>query len=135
MPQPKLLAFILHVALPLAGGAVFYLFNIPGSFSKIIADHLPDGLWAYAFISCLMIIWDHRLNWTWLMLAMLVCAGFEGGQYQGWINGTGDWLDLATYLVFGSIAIGVNQFFNARNPGGLLPQITTGSTSNPTLLR
>ena len=103
---------LLNILLPLVLGVLLY-----GS-----ADHLPlllkyylaDGLWAYAFVSSLLVIWERKINLFWISMAIATAAGFEILQYRQVVAGTGDVYDLLTYIVFITTAISLNRFFTKQ---------------------
>jgi hypothetical protein len=100
---------LLNVCLPLITGSLFYI--LPFSIPVLLKNHLPDGLWAYAFISCLVIIQDRTISPAWVAAAFLVAGGFEGLQYCGAVAGAGDPWDVAVYFLFFTASLLLNSFF------------------------
>jgi hypothetical protein len=72
---------------------------------------LPDGLWAYAFISGILIIWEREINKPWIALLFFFAICFEIMQYRHVIPGTGDLNDVLTYYTSFVIAIRSNAYF------------------------
>jgi hypothetical protein len=101
----------LNVVIPLFLGYIFYLLGneivVPG----MIPNYLPDGLWAYALQSCILIIWNRKINIIWNIAIMLFVVMFELLQYLHFIKGTGDFFDIITYFIFFGIALTANKFF------------------------
>ncbi|MBS1736314.1 MAG: hypothetical protein JSS98_06845 [Bacteroidetes bacterium] len=78
---------------------------------EMIQNYLPDGLWAYALQSCILIIWNRKINIIWSIAIMLFAVIFELLQYLHFINGTGDFFDIIIYFIFFGIALSANKFF------------------------
>lgn len=97
------------VALPIIAGASIYLLNAFHSFPILVKNYLPDGLWAFALMSCLLVIWNNKLNGFWLTLCILFFAAFEALQYLHIINGVADYYDFITYLLFATMALLLNK--------------------------
>jgi hypothetical protein len=80
---------------------IFPLFsatNIP----KWIKYNLPDGLWLYALLSVLLLIWEEKISRhfvAWLLLAIIFSFLTEALQAYHLIPGTFDWNDLLAYLI------------------------------------
>jgi hypothetical protein len=108
---PKWLDVLSNVILPVAAGGVIYrCLSGRGGMEKLIRNYLPDGLWAYALLSCVLIIWNRKVHRVWVLISALSAVLFEYGQYTGVLAGTGDWLDVAVYLVFFGLALLSNQY-------------------------
>lgn len=63
---------------------------------------LPNGLWLYAFLNLLLIIWNKQINCIslfWLIIPLLLGIGSELGQYIGLLRGTFDVIDLIVCLL------------------------------------
>jgi hypothetical protein len=110
------LDLFLNVISPLFVGYLIYLdfFMTP----PVVKNYLADGLWAYALISALLIIWDRKPYSLWIGLAILLGVGFEFLQHTSIIPGIGDFFDLLTYLIFSSFALYVNKklcLFNIKS--------------------
>ncbi len=82
-----------------------------GHAAPLIKHYLPDGLWAFAAVSAILIIWNRQINWWWVLAMGFLFVGFEYLQHIQWIKGTGDILDILVYFIFGYIAILVNPYF------------------------
>lgn len=109
-------AFV-HILLPVFMGAVVYAFwrGIPlldsgkTMFPLFSANHapdwinynLPDGLWCYAFLSTLSLIWEGPSisRFLWLGLAIAIAFSSEVLQAYNFIHGTFDWGDLIAYAI------------------------------------
>ena len=76
-----------------------------------LRNYLPDGLWAYAFLSCILIIWDRHINYIWIFAIVLTFGMFELEQMKQFVKGTGDFFDFVCYLIFGGIALVTNRYF------------------------
>jgi len=105
MNLSKAANLLLNVLIPLLFGAALYFFPTP----ILIKNHLADGLWAFAFLSALIIVWNRKVPALWVTVAILVPILFEYLQYTEFIPGTGDLLDIAAYFTFYGIAIFVQQ--------------------------
>ena len=108
----KRMDVLLNVCLPLFAGSLFYV--IPHG-ASLLAYHLPDGLWAYAFFSCLLIIWDREMQAVWVGVAFCVAIVFEVLQSLNYISGSGDVWDVVTYSVFFIASLLLNSFFKQYN--------------------
>ncbi|MEM1002356.1 MAG: hypothetical protein AAGH46_06890 [Bacteroidota bacterium] len=64
---------------------------------------LPDGLWLYAFISMLIIIWGKSRSASryWIGSAIVFSICSEVFQAFGWYRGTFDFTDLFMYAILG----------------------------------
>jgi hypothetical protein len=104
----------LNVFIPLLAGLLIYrteqYFRIPA----LIRYHLPDGLWAYAFGSCMLIVWERKIHWPWIVGAMAISVVYEACQYYHFIAGVGEFRDVMTYLLFFSMALLSNAFFKTH---------------------
>ena len=98
----------LHTLLPMAAGTAFYFIPAGG----IVRNYLPDALWAYGMISCMLIIWQRQFNLLWLGLSFAFFIVFELLQHTGVIYGTADPLDVVVYCLAGSIALVLNPILN-----------------------
>ncbi|MBL7748600.1 MAG: hypothetical protein JNM19_14285 [Chitinophagaceae bacterium] len=107
----RLTDFSLNVVLPLLFGCAIYFFGRNGGLAPVLKNHAADGLWAYAFISALLIIWHRSLPLYWLLIACFVAVLFECLQYKGFVEGVGDWTDAAVYLVFILLGYLLNNTF------------------------
>jgi hypothetical protein len=82
----------------------------------LVKNYLPDGLWAWSFISVILILWDRRINFTWVLATYLLSAGFELLQLLDILPGTADLVDLIVYFTFMGIALYTNSFFRKKFP-------------------
>lgn len=107
MKKNKDLAVLLHVIFPISLGLITYhdLFTLP----SLLNQYLADGLWAYAFTSSLLLLWDRKPPLLWLTIALISAISFEWFQYTSIISGTGDLFDIIVYLLFGSMALIINK--------------------------
>jgi len=102
----------LNIFLPLVGGVLIYLFTAISPYATWwIRSYIPDGLWAYAFASAILIIWQRDLNLLWLLLVLLSGLIFEWMQLNDIVAGTGDLADIFVYILFFLIALFFNPFF------------------------
>ena len=113
MKYSKVYDSFLNVILPLLAGVLIYWADGRLQIPRVIRYHLPDGLWAYAFVSCLLIVWERKIHWPWIIGAMALCVVYEVCQYYHFIAGIGEVEDVMTYFLFFSIALLSNGFFKA----------------------
>ncbi len=106
----KITDFFLNVVIPVALGVTIYLLPI----RQEIKNYLPDALWAYAFVSTLLIIWDRKLPIIWLAGILFVFVAFELAQKTGITKGTGDVIDIIIYFISATIAVGVNSLLQTK---------------------
>jgi hypothetical protein len=115
--QKNYLILFLHVLVPILSGILIYLFwrntLLNGFFqspyymsanrpSDWVLYNLPDGLWLYAFLACLHLIWNgvpYRQFVKWLILAITLTFSSEFLQAIHLIPGTFDWYDLLAYSI------------------------------------
>ena len=109
----KLRELFTHVAIPLLAGIVVYYIPTRNDILIQIRNYLPDGLWAYSFTSCVLIIWDRAINMLWLSVTFCQFVLFEYLQSQHIVKGTGDASDVCVYFVFGMSALIVNQYIQS----------------------
>jgi hypothetical protein len=110
-PLIKLKDLLIHTLLPILIGILIYKWDFC---MKLIKNYLPDFLWAYAFASCILIIWNRKINIFWYTLSFIVCICFEIAQFQEIINGTGDIVDIAIYTISFIFAIVINLTLNKK---------------------
>ena len=103
----------LNIALPIVASSFIYLTFEPFGFQRIINNYLPDGLWAYALISAILIIWQRKVHLVWVITSFILFILFEILQYYHIAQGTGDCWDIFTYSIFGLIALLTNKYFTA----------------------
>lgn len=94
----------LRVIVPLTIGAFTYLPLFTGSRFDHILHILADSLWAFAFVSALLLIWKDKLNTKLITLISAAFIGFEYAQSYGIFPGTGDLLDVLVYFLSGILA-------------------------------
>jgi hypothetical protein len=111
MSLAKLKDTMLNVAVPVVTGCLFYVVPFTGQFFSLLKNYLPDGLWAYAFFSGMLIIWERQIHLIWVLITILVFGAFEFFQWKHVISGTGDWGDFFIYLFFAATALFINQYF------------------------
>lgn len=69
---------------------------------------LPDGLWMFAFILSLLLIWNFKIDKEsipWISLAIFTGIFFEIGQLVNLIGGTYDLMDLTFILSASALPI------------------------------
>lgn len=104
------LDFIMNSIFPILVGSIFYLWE----FNYILRCYLPDGLWAYALTSMLLIIWNRNYNKQWLYVIAFTFCIFEILQYLHIIPGTADYWDVIVYFVFFFLALLINLFIKLK---------------------
>jgi hypothetical protein len=102
----------LNIVLPLFAGSYLYVMCLSTPLTGFWRNQLPDGLWAYALFSSLLIIWDRQINTFWISVIFILFSAFEALQHFHFIGGTGDWLDIIMYFSFSGISLLTNKFFN-----------------------
>ena len=110
MKDLKHSAVLIHIGLPLLAGCAIYLLFPFTSFHSSIRNYLPDGLWSYAFFSCLLLVWNRQVNLFWTVAGLLLFIAFEVLQYTGAVQGTFDVWDMIVYALFGGLALLTNQY-------------------------
>lgn len=119
MKQIKFLKFLFHIVSPLFLGIMIYvlwrgiiLFDIEPIFKSNppywIKYNLQDGLWLYALLSAIIIIWEEKFSFyliIWLFLALLLTILSELMQAYNFIPGTFDLYDLIAYFFAAIISI------------------------------
>lgn len=105
----KTIDFILHTIVPVILGCIIYITGDAHVLPLLLQNHLADGLWAYAFLSCILIIWDRKSNLAWIVLTIVFSILFELFQYWHLVAGTGDLWDVVVYLLFFLLALQINQ--------------------------
>lgn len=111
MKRIYLVDTLINVIAPLLGGVLLYYLKPVITMRALISGQLADGLWAYAFMSSILIIWDRRVTLLWMLMVVLTASVFEWMQYKQWVPGTADMLDFAAYILFFSIAWALNPLF------------------------
>ena len=101
---------VLNVAIPLLAGSSLYYFRTFFHLPSFVDGHLADGLWAYSFISSILIVWDRKARPLWVAACFLISACFELFQHFGLIAGNGDIFDLLIYYLIFLVALALNKF-------------------------
>lgn len=119
MKHIKFLKILFHIVAPLFLGIVIYVFWRGIIFFDIepilnsnppdwIKYNLQDGLWLYALLSAIIIIWEEKFSLDliiWLFLALLLTILSELMQAYNFIPGTFDFYDLIAYFFATIISI------------------------------
>jgi hypothetical protein len=114
MRNLKLLDIILNIFLPIYLGILIYLLH-PFRYCTAVRNYIPDGLWAYALISSVLIIWDRKINILWITICIIMFLLFELFQYFEILDGTWDVIDIITYFVFSFLALITNKYILLLN--------------------
>jgi len=69
---------------------------------------------SFAFMSCILIIWDRRINQFWIWLAFIIAVFFEVLQSLQFIAGTGDAWDIFTYFLATMLVLICNKSFKRK---------------------
>lgn len=109
MKRSRAFDFAINVLLPLILGYIIYLLTLNHKHIIILGNYLPDGLWAYALLSSVLIIWDRQKNIFWIIFIYIAAALFEIFQYLHFISGTGDILDILVYYIFFTFVLAANN--------------------------
>lgn len=99
---------------PVLVGIGIYYFAAPLSITGFVRNQLPDGLWAYAFASCLLITWQRHIHIAWMLVMAVLFIALELLQYWGILPGTADMADIVVYLLSAVAAIFTNPFFKLK---------------------
>jgi hypothetical protein len=105
---------LVNVISPVLAGCLIYYGGHAQQLPALVQNYLPDGLWAYAFISAILIIWNRQIHPTWLIIVCLLAAGFELLQYLQLISGTADMIDIAVYLICIGLGVLINYFLKEK---------------------
>jgi uncharacterized membrane protein len=105
---------LFNILSPLVLGVFIYLLKDSGFMPRLVSYHLPDGLWAYALISSILVIWNREIHAGWITIAAITCVIFEGLQWVRVMPGTADIYDLISYALFIIIALKLNLFFKRK---------------------
>src|SRR5215217_143457 len=103
--------FLLNAISPLLCGVFLYVVGDNSFLPRVFKNHIADGLWAYAFASCLLIIWQRNIPGLWTVMAFVSAVLFEVLQYGMIVPGTGDVYDVLAYFLFFLLALLSNSFF------------------------
>lgn len=101
--------FIINSFLPILIGVFVYRLPLFDNY-LLLKNYFPDGLWAYALTSCILIIWNRVVNYLWLLFIFLFFVLYEIFQYLHIAKGTGDAWDIIAYIVGAFIAKLINKF-------------------------
>lgn len=111
----------LHVGIPLAVAIAIYgvrHLGLAGDVPEWAAYSAADGLWLYALLSALSIIWGSSSSRTmrifWLASGVTLAIIHELGQFFRVVSGTFDLADLAAYALAAVVAFA----FQLHGPGG-----------------
>lgn len=107
---------LLRVFIPLSLGAGSYVVSTAEPLINAAKHTLADGLWAYAFVSALLLLWNERINMAMILAATSAFFGFEYAQGCGILPGTGDKLDVLVYFVSGILAITTGRWMIRSGP-------------------
>lgn len=71
------------------------------SFAPWARYNLPDGLWLLSFLLFIEGLWHHERLIKWIFCMSLIIFAFvsEILQFNGHLSGTGDILDIVSYVV------------------------------------
>ena len=105
---------LINVLFPLFAGYIIYVADFFSTSLQVVRNYFPDGLWAYSFLSAIVVIWNRHINLTWIILIFSASAGFEFMQYKHITAGTGDILDFLSYGAFFGLALYLNRYFKKR---------------------
>jgi hypothetical protein len=100
-----------NVLLPLLLGVVCYACAHSFPLPVLLRNWGADALWAFAFMSLLLIVWERRIPRLWIAAPFVLALSYEGGQWSGFLPGTADLWDLLAYSLFFCIALFLNPFF------------------------
>jgi hypothetical protein len=105
---------LLNVISPLLLGYLIYFLGSYELLPQWLKNYFPDGLWAYAFLSAILIIWNRQLNYVWLFISFLLAAVFELLQHYHLLAGTADVADIMTYFLFMGAGLFSNRFLKQK---------------------
>lgn len=104
---------IINSFLPILLGVFIYRLPFIDNYS-LLKNYFPDGFWAYALTSCILIIWNRVVNYLWLLFIVLFFVLYEILQYLHIAKGTGDAWDIIAYIVGAVNAILINKFVKQK---------------------
>jgi len=110
----KHIDIIINVIIPIIAGTIIYFIPTDNYSFVQLRNYFPDGLWAYGLTSCILIIWDRKINLLWMVLTVCLFFAFEFFQALHFIKGTYDIKDIFIYLSFGLFALITNSIFNHK---------------------
>jgi predicted Na+-dependent transporter len=114
MIATKKLDIVINVLLPLFLGTLIYVLSTDADIVSFVKNYVPDGLWAYALISAVLIIWERRIDPFWVTTIFVLAAVFEFAQYIGLVGGTADAIDVLVYFTCFLIGISLNRYFKTN---------------------
>lgn len=100
----------LNLLLPLGLGILLYLLSLPA----LLRNYAPDMLWAYAYTSAILIIWDRNPHKIWLLFVFISFILFEVLQKTGRVAGTADFADVLVYTLAAAMALYLNPYFQFK---------------------
>ncbi len=115
----KFLKFLFHIVSPLFFGIIIYVFwrgiilfdiepILKSSPPDWIKYNLQDGLWLYALLSAIIIIWEKKISSyliVWIFFVLLLTFLSEIMQAYNFIQGTFDFYDMIAYFLAAIISI------------------------------
>ena len=104
----------INVILPLFIGLAIYISDAKGLIPGYLNNHMADGVWAYSFQSCMLIIWERKIYFICTLATILCASSYEMLQFLNIFPGTADLTDVLFYLSFISIALAFNKFFKQK---------------------
>ncbi|MBC7948174.1 MAG: hypothetical protein H7Y42_09875 [Chitinophagaceae bacterium] len=102
---------LINVFFPVIIGYSLYVLLDHISLPNFARNYFSDAVWAYAFLSAILIMWNRHLNFTWIVISFLLSTCFELLQFLSWVGGTGDIFDVLTYYFSFGIALSLNAIF------------------------
>jgi hypothetical protein len=100
----------INAVVPLLAGIVLYAAGTYFILPSFIKNHMADALWAYAFISSILVIWGRKISTIWVSVVFITAAVFEWLEYFHFLKGTGDLFDVLVYFISFTTALIINQF-------------------------
>jgi len=104
--------------------SLLHMKSLGRDWGSITRNYLPDALWMGSFLSFTLGVMSHY-GIYWMSIALFSCLAFaltmESLQYMKIINGTGDLIDMAIYLLvaacyyFLTISKNKNHIHEPRN--------------------
>ena len=114
MKFTRIFDFLLNVVTPLLLGIFIYANCENQDLPIVIKNHFPDLLWAYSFLSIILIIWERNFQKSWILSAFILAVAYEILQHLEKLPGTGDLLDIIAYAAGFFLAIKYNLFFKTN---------------------
>lgn len=100
----------LNLLAPLGLGVLLYLLPLPA----LLRNYAPDALWAYAYTSALLLIWERNPHKIWLLFIFVSFILFEALQKTGRVAGTADTADVLVYFLAAGLALFLNPYFQFK---------------------